>query len=92
MSKKVIKPIKVIIINGRPHKISRDTLSYRELVLICFFKDTRETAASVFSNPNRLFTITYSKAIKPSSGAMADGDEIKIISGTIFNVSATDKA
>jgi hypothetical protein len=84
-----------IIINGRkqnfPDKQKKST--YREIVLRQFARNSfNDSDDKMFDNPNRGFTVTYSKGIDGNSGSLTDGDSVKLINGMVFNVTATDRA
>lgn len=72
-----------IIVNGRSRIVEKKILTFIEIVELAFDKISDNTA----------YTITYSnhKADHPN-GVLTKGDEIRINSEIIFNVSATNKS
>ena len=74
-----------IIVNGREKTVTGKEISFNELVQLAF-----ETPPP---GQNICFTITYRKAQgnKPE-GTLAEGEDVKVKKGTIFNVTATDKS
>ncbi|WP_461630863.1 multiubiquitin domain-containing protein [Labilibaculum euxinus] len=74
-----------IIVNGREKIWCKKFISFNELVKLAF--------ESFNDNPNTCYTVTYSRGhgSKPE-GSMVKGEEVKVKSKMIFNVSATDKS
>ena len=74
-----------IVVNGRPKVVSGPTISFIDIVSLAF-----ENPATT---GNTVYTVTYKKGPehKPE-GTMVDGDTVKVKSGMIFNVTATDKS
>lgn len=74
-----------IIVNGREKIWCEKFISFNELVKLAF--------DSFNDNPNTCYTVTYSRghSSKPE-GSMVKGEEVKVKSKMIFNVSATDKS
>jgi hypothetical protein len=72
-----------IIVNGREKVVTKKELSFEEIVALAFDN----------SDPNTIYTITYSKGMdnKPQ-GELAAGQTVKIKKGMIFNVSPTGKS
>lgn len=74
-----------IIVNGREKVISERILSFLDIVKLAF--------GSVISNGKTIYTMTFKKGDNNRpEGTLVEGDKIKIKSGVIFNVTATDKS
>lgn len=73
-----------IIVNGRPKQVTKDELSFDEIVVL---------ADGLPAGENVVYTITYRKGQghKPE-GSLVKGETVKVKDGMIFNVSATDKS
>ena len=74
-----------IIVNGRQKVVTKDELSFDEIVTLAF--DNPPTGEYI------VFTITYrgGHSHKPE-GTLVQGETVKIKEGMIFNVTATDKS
>jgi uncharacterized protein YegP (UPF0339 family) len=74
-----------IIVNGREKIWSQNHISFNELVKLAF--------GSFNDSPNTCYTVTYSRGCnsKPE-GSLVKGEEVKVKSKMIFNVTATDKS
>ena len=74
-----------IIVNGREKTVTGKEISFNSLVQLAF--ETPPTGQNI------CFTITYRKGQgnKPE-GTLAEGEDVKVKKGTIFNVTATDKS
>lgn len=74
-----------IIVNGREKTVTGKEIGFNELVQLAF--ETPPTGQNI------CFTITYRKGQgnKPE-GTLAEGEDVKVKKGTIFNVTATDKS
>jgi hypothetical protein len=74
-----------VIVNGRPKHVETRTLSFDEVIRLAF--------DPVPSGPNILFTISYENGPRENpEGSLMEGGTVKIKSGMIFNVTATDKS
>jgi hypothetical protein len=74
-----------IIVNGRKKEVSHRVLSFMQVVALAF--------DPVPSGPDWVFTVTYRKAAsKPHEGTLTQGQHIQIKSGTVFNVTATNRS
>lgn len=72
-----------IFVNGREETVDRKVLSYETVVAIAF----------PTPSPDDLYTVTYKKAVgSKTEGTLLPGGEVKIHTGTIFNVTATRKS
>lgn len=74
-----------IIVNGREKTVAGKEISFNALVQLAF--ETPPTGQNI------CVTITYRKGQgnKPE-GTLAEGEDVKLKKGTIFNVTATDKS
>jgi hypothetical protein len=73
-----------IIVNARPKLVPGPNVTFEQIV---------ELAFPGSHTPNSVFSITYRKAASaPSEGELGAGGVIKIKTGTIFNVTQTDKS
>lgn len=74
-----------IIVNGRLKVVTAKKLSFLEVVKLAF--------SDVISNGRTIYTMTFKRGVgNRPEGSLVEGDEIRIKSGVIFNVSATDKS
>lgn len=75
-----------IIVNGRQKTVTERDLSFAAIVALAF--DNPPTGENI------LFTITFRKGGNEHrpEGTLVEGDYVKVKSGTIFNVTATDKS
>lgn len=75
-----------IIVNGREKTVTERELTFTAIVALAF--DNPPTGENI------LFTITYRKGGNENrpEGTLVEGDSVKVKSGTIFNVTATDKS
>ncbi len=74
-----------IIVNGRTKEVAGKEITYAEVVRLAFGDGP--------AGPNTLYTVTYRRGDdhRPE-GTMVAGDSVKLKTGMIFNVSATDKS
>lgn len=74
-----------IIVNGRQKVVTKDELSFAEVVALAF--DNPPTG------DNMVFTITYRRGHgnKPE-GTLISGETVKVKEGMIFDVTATNKS
>ncbi|MCT3759786.1 multiubiquitin domain-containing protein [Elizabethkingia anophelis] len=80
------RPIEVtIIVNARPHLWKERDISFEQLVVLAF--------GSYDSNPNKGYTVTYSRGWEPKpEGTMVKGSVVRVKNKMIFDVTATDKS
>jgi hypothetical protein len=71
-----------VIVNGRPKEVSKEDISFAEVVVLAGFTPSETT----------IFTVTYRKGEGNKEGMLVDGDSVKAKDGMIFNVTATDKS
>ena len=71
-----------IIVNGREKKITKEEISFAEVV----------TLSGLTPTPNTIFTITYRRGQGNKEGTLVEGETVKLKEGMIFNVTATDKS
>lgn len=74
-----------IIINGREENHEGNTITFEQVIVIAF--------GAVSSNPNIVYTVTYSRGQgnKPQ-GTLVAGGSVKVKEGMIFNATETDKS
>jgi Multiubiquitin len=73
-----------IIVNSRSRLVPGPSVTFEQIV---------ELAYPGSHNPNYVFTISYRKASSmPPEGSLSAGQSVKIKTGTILNVSPTDKS
>lgn len=74
-----------IIVNGRPHELPKEEVSFAEIVSIAFPGQSQ--------GGDICFTVTYKRGQgnKPE-GTLVEGEAVKIKEGMIFNVTRTDKS
>jgi hypothetical protein len=74
-----------IIVNGRHKTVTTDRLTFQQVVQLAF--------DPVPVGPYILFTITYRHGPPENrEGELKEGGTVKVKSGMIFNVTATDKS
>ncbi|WP_417355393.1 multiubiquitin domain-containing protein [Flavobacterium sp.] len=74
-----------IIVNARPHIWKEMNISFEQLVVLAF--------GSYDNNPNRGYTVTYSRGWEPKpEGTMVKGSIVSVKNKMIFDVTATDKS
>lgn len=72
-----------IVINGRQRNTSQDHLTYGELVKLAFPDDTVV--------PDSVYTIAYANP-HGKDGTVAEGQDVKIKDGMVFNVGKTSRS
>ncbi len=73
-----------IIVNGRPKPVTKEELSFAEIVALA---DNIQTGADIE------ITVTYSRGEdKKPKGTLVAGDTVKVKDGMIFNVTATNRS
>ena len=74
-----------IVVNGTPQRTDLESLTFEQVVAFAFQDPP--------TGPYICFTITYRGAggRKPE-GSLVEGDTVKIMEGTVFNVTVTDKS
>lgn len=74
-----------IIVNARSHVWKEINISFEQLVALAF--------GSYDNNPNKGYTVTYSRGWDPKSeGTMVKGAVVRVKNKMIFDVTATDKS
>jgi len=73
-----------IIVNGRPKTVTEKFLSFVDVVQLAF--------GEFVENGSRIYTMTFKKGAEKREGSMVLGDDVRIKSGVIFNVTTTDKS
>jgi len=73
-----------IIVNGRPKIVHEKKMSFVDIVVLAF--------GTYSSDDRTIYTMTYKKGVDRKEGSLVFGDEVKIKTGVIFNVTATDKS
>ena len=75
-----------IIVNGTPHKVHTEVLTYEAVVEIAFPGHP--------VNPDIIFSVTFEHAdSKPHQGTLAAGGKVEIKKhGTIFDVTQTNRS
>lgn len=74
-----------IIVNARSHVWKEINISFEQLVALAF--------GSYDNNPNKGYTVTYSKGLHPKpEGTMVKGSVVRVKNKMIFDVTATDKS
>ena len=74
-----------IIVNARPHTWKEAHISFEQLVVLAF--------GSYDNNPNKGYTVTYSRGWEPKpEGTMIKGSIVRVKNKMIFDVTATDKS
>ena len=75
----------VITVNGRQKSVETDELSFDQLVDLAFDDPAR--------GPQIVFTITFRDAGgRVPEGELDEGERLKLINGTIVNVTRTDQS
>ena len=73
-----------IIVNGSLKTVSEKFLSFVDIVKLAFDE--------FIDNGSRIYTMTFKKGVDRHEGTLVLGDEVRIKSGVIFNVTSTDKS
>ena len=74
-----------IIVNARPHVWKEVNITFEQLVVLAF--------GSYDNNPNKGYTVTYSRGWEPKpEGTMVKGSSVRVKNKMIFDVTATDKS
>jgi hypothetical protein len=74
----------VIVVNGTPHTVPSDVVSYEEVVKLAY-----PTPPA----PNTVYSVTYEKAKKhPHEGDLVAGRSVEVKDGTEFDVTPTGKS
>ncbi len=83
-SEKVKKKV-TIIINGTPHEVEKDELTYNEVVTLAF--------PDFPQHPERTYSVTYQRGhgSKPE-GILSPGGSVKVKEGMIFYVKHTGQS
>jgi hypothetical protein len=74
-----------IIINARAYEVDAKELSYADVVSLAY-------NGTPLSGENVIITVTYSRGENGKEGSMLPGDEVKVKTKMVFNVSATDRS
>lgn len=75
----------IIIVNACPHIWNEKNISFEQLVALAF--------GSYDNNPNKGYTVTYSRGWDPKpEGTMVKGSIVRVKNKMIFDVTATDKS
>ena len=74
-----------IIVNAREKAWTQATISFEQVIVLAF--------GSYDNNPNKGYTVTYSKGPKSNQeGSMVKGSVVDVKNNMIFDVTATDKS
>lgn len=74
-----------IIVNAREKIWKEPSISFEQVVVLAY--------GTYDNNPNKGYTVTYSKGPKPNrEGTMVKGSVVEVKNNMIFDVSATDKS
>ena len=84
MEKKEHKKV-TIIVNGTPHEVEKDEISYNEVVTLAF--------SDFPQHPERTYSVTYSKGQgeKPE-GILSPGGTVRVKESMIFKVKHTGQS
>lgn len=75
----------IIIVNAREKVWSEKTISFNQVVILAF--------GSYDNNPNKGYTVTYSRGREPKpEGTMVKGSVVNVKHKMVFDVTATDKS
>jgi multiubiquitin len=76
---------KFIIVNTRKKDWDKETISYKEVVILAF--------GSYSEDESVVYTVTYSNGPHGhSEGSLVKGQSVKVKDGMIFNVSQTNRS
>lgn len=74
-----------IIVDGTPHFVPTDEVTFDEVVNIAYPDGGRGNLIT--------YTVTfYNGGGRPPEGALAEGENAKVQDGTVFNVTRTDRS
>lgn len=84
MTEQVKKKV-TIVINGTPHSVEKDDISYAEVVTLAF--------PDYPQHPERIYAVTYERGQgnKPA-GILSPGQSVKVKDGMIFYVKYTGQS
>ena len=75
----------IIIINGTPHKWTKEKISFKEVIVLAF--------GQYIDKPTMVYTVAYEDGPRQNpEGSMFVGKEVFVKHKMIFNASATDKS
>ncbi len=75
----------IIIINGTPHKWTKEKISFKEVIVLAF--------GQYIDKPTMVYTVAYEDGPKQNpEGSMFAGQEVFTKHKMIFNATATDKS
>jgi len=75
----------ILIVNTREKKWDKETISYKEAVILAF--------GTFSDDENVTYTIDYSRGPKKNpEGSLTKGESVEVKSGMIFNVTETRKS
>lgn len=75
----------IIIVNAREKEWKEPNISFEQMVVLAF--------GSYDNNPNKGYTVTYSRGWEPKpEGTMVKGSTVRVKNKMIFDVTATDKS
>lgn len=74
-----------LVVNGVPHDFAEREITYNEVVVLAY--------GDVTPGPDTLYTVTYTRGHgnKPE-GTLAQGGQVNVKNGMVFNVGRTDKS
>lgn len=74
-----------IIINGVPHEVKKDEMTYNEVVTLAF--------PDFPKHPERTYSVTYERGLgeKPT-GILSPGGTVKVKEGMVFKVKHTGQS
>ena len=73
-----------LIINGRPNQWNNERINFSEVVNLAFPPPHKDT---------EFFTVQYSRGPDDNpQGTLIDGQDVKVKSGMVFDVTKTDKS
>lgn len=76
---------RIIFVNSREKQWNKDEISFEQVVVLAF--------GSYDNNPNKGYTVTYSRGYEPKpEGTMVKGSIVRVKNKMIFDVTATDKS
>ena len=74
-----------IIVDGTPHVVPTDEVSFDEVVDLAYPDGGRGDLIT--------YTVTfYDGGGRPTEGALSEGEKAKVKDGTVFNVTRTDRS
>ena len=78
------KKLVTIIIDGTPHEVEKDEMTYVEIVTLA--------DPTYPQHPETTYSVTYKRGHGNQEGTLSPGGTVKVKDGMVFNVSRTGQS